>query len=71
MPAYARQLAAEGLTDPVDLVVLGTEAEVTDRLAAYRAAGMTELCANLVGSAEERARTSAFLTGRGWADADA
>ncbi len=71
MPAYARQLAAEGLTDPVDLVVLGTEAEVTDRLAAYRAAGMTELCANLVGSAEERARTSAFLTGPGWAGADA
>lgn len=70
MPAYARQLAAEGLTDPVDLVVLGAEAEVTERLAAYRAAGMTELCANLVGSAEERARTTAFLTGPGRADAD-
>lgn len=65
MPAYARQLAAEGLTDPVDLVVLGSDAEVADRLAAYRAAGMTELCANLVGSAEERDRTTAFLTGPG------
>jgi F420-dependent oxidoreductase-like protein len=63
MPAYARQMAAEGLTDPVDLVVLGPEDAVADRLDAYRRSGMTELCANLVGSPEERARTAEFLTG--------
>lgn len=63
MPAYQRQMDAEGLTDPVDLVVLGDEETVAARLDAYGAAGMTELCANLVGSPEEQARTTAFLTG--------
>ena len=63
MPAYARQMAAEGLTDPVDLVVLGDEAAVLDHLGAFAAAGMTELCANVVGTPEERARTEALLTG--------
>lgn len=67
MPAYQRQMAAEGLTDPVDLVVLGDEDAVAARLAAYVAAGMTELCANVVGSPEEQARTTAFLTGA-WRD---
>jgi len=65
MPAYARQLAAEGLTDPVDLVVLGDEAAVLARLEAFAAAGMTELCANVVGTPEEQARTRAVLTGPG------
>lgn len=67
MPAYQRQMAAEGLTDPVDLVVLGDEDAVTARLAAYADAGMTELCANIVGSPEEQERTTAFLTGA-WRD---
>ncbi len=67
MPAYARQMAAEGLTDPVDLVVLGDEDAVAVRLEAYRAAGMTELCANVVGAAEEQARTAQYLTGA-WRD---
>lgn len=67
MPAYARQMAAEGLTDPVDLVVLGGEDAVSARLDAYRAAGMTELCANVVGSPDEQARTTEFLTGA-WRD---
>jgi 5,10-methylenetetrahydromethanopterin reductase len=67
MPAYQRQMAAEGLTDPVDLVVLGDEDAVAARFDAYRSAGMTELCANVVGSPEEQARTTAFLTGP-WRD---
>ena len=67
MPAYQRQMTAEGLTDPVDLVVLGDEDAVADRFAAYADAGMTELCANVVGSPEEQARTTAFLTGA-WRD---
>jgi len=67
MPAYQRQMTAEGLTDPVDLVVLGDEAAVAARLAAYADAGMTELCANVVGSPEEQARTVEFLTGP-WRD---
>jgi len=67
MPAYQRQMAAEGVDDPVDLVVLGDDDVVTARLAAYRAAGMTELCANLLGAPEEQARSTEFLTGP-WRD---
>lgn len=67
MPAYARQLASEGLTDPVDLVVLGDEVAVAARLAAYAEAGMTELCANVVGAPEEQARTTRYLAGP-WRD---
>lgn len=67
MPAYRRQMAAEGVDDPVDLVVLGDEAAVAARLDAYRTAGMTELCANLLGAPEEQARTTEYLTGA-WRD---
>lgn len=63
MPAYARQLAAEGLDDPCDLVVLGDEPTVLAHLERFAAAGMTELCANVVGTPEERARTDAVLVG--------
>jgi F420-dependent oxidoreductase-like protein len=67
MPAYQRQMAAEGVTDPVDLVVLGDADTVAARLDAYRDAGMTELCANVVGSPDDQARTTEFLTGA-WRD---
>lgn len=61
MPSYAREIAAEGVADPVDLVVLGGDDEVAEHLARFVAAGMTELCANVVGTPEERARTRAAL----------
>jgi F420-dependent oxidoreductase-like protein len=67
MPAYRRQMAAEGVDDPVDLVVLGDDDAVAARLDAYRAAGMTELCANLLGAPEEQERTTRYLTGP-WRD---
>jgi F420-dependent oxidoreductase-like protein len=61
MPSYARKVAAEGIDDPVDLVVLGGEERVADHLTRFVAAGMTELCANVVGTADEQARTREFL----------
>lgn len=67
MPAYARQMESEGVTDPVDLVVLGDEDAVGARLDEFRVSGMTELCANVVGSPEEQVRTAQFLTGP-WRD---
>lgn len=63
MPSYARKVAAEGVDQPVDLIVLGSEAEVSERLSHYAESGMTELCANVVGTPEERARTHEFLAG--------
>ena len=63
MPSYGRQLAAEGLDDPVDLACIGDEAEVAGRLASLEGIGVTELLANVVGTEEEVARTRAFLVG--------
>lgn len=61
MPSYARKVAAEGVDEPVDLVVLGDDAEVVGQLSRFAEAGMTELCANVVGTPDERARTRALL----------
>lgn len=64
MPSYRRQVGEEEVDDPVDLVVMGDEAAVSEQLAELAAAGMTEVCANLVGNPDEVAATRAFLTAR-------
>ena len=61
MPSYARKVAAEGIDDPVDLVALGNEDRVGEHLSRFVEAGMNELCANVVGTADEQARTREFL----------
>ena len=61
MPSYGRQLAAEGLDDPVDLACIGDEAEVAGRLSSLEGIGVSELLANVIGTAEEVARTRSFL----------
>jgi 5,10-methylenetetrahydromethanopterin reductase len=61
MPSYRRQVAAEGVAEPVDLVLLGDGDAVAERLDALVAAGTTELCANVVGEPEEQERTRRFL----------
>jgi len=61
MPSYGRQLAAEGLDDPVDLAYIGDEAEIAGRLASLGGIGVTELLANVLGTEEEVARTRSFL----------
>ena len=63
MPSYRRQLAAEGLDDLAGLAIVGSAAEVTDRIAALAAIGVTELMADVFGSPDERAATVALLTG--------
>jgi F420-dependent oxidoreductase-like protein len=64
MPAYRRQVDIEGLASPSDLAVVGSEAEVDAQLDRFVAAGMTDLCANVVGSPEDVARTVAYLMSR-------
>lgn len=61
MPAYQRQMRLEGLTDPVDLALVGDASAVVQRLRDFEAAGMTELCADVVGSAADQRRTREFL----------
>jgi F420-dependent oxidoreductase-like protein len=63
MPSYGRQLAAEGLDDPVDLACIGDESEVAGRLSSLEGVGVTELLANVIGTEEEVARTRSFLVG--------
>lgn len=64
MPAYRRQIDIEGVETPVDLAVVGTEEEVDEHLDRFIAAGMTELCANVVGTPDEVARTIVVLNRR-------
>lgn len=64
MPSYRRQIDLEGVASPVDLVVLGDDDAVGAQLDRFAEAGMTELCANVVGTPDERARTSAYLAAR-------
>lgn len=62
LPAYQRVLAAEGLEDPADLVIAGDQDAVTEGLAAYAAAGATDVRVTiLAGDPDERDRTRALL----------
>jgi F420-dependent oxidoreductase-like protein len=62
LPSYQRMIVAEGVAEPVDIALVGDEAEVTRRIQALRDAGATELLANVAGTPDEQARTRAFLT---------
>lgn len=64
MPAYRRQIDIEGVPAPVDLAVVGDEDAVAAHLERFVDAGMTELCANVIGAPEEVARSRAFLAER-------
>jgi F420-dependent oxidoreductase-like protein len=61
MASYARMIASEGVSDAVDIALIGNEDDVAQRIDALVQAGMTELCANVLGDADERARTRTFL----------
>jgi 5,10-methylenetetrahydromethanopterin reductase len=64
MPSYRRQIELEEVASAVDLVVLGDEDAVSAHLTRFHEAGMTEICASVVGQADEKARTSEFLVAR-------
>jgi len=64
LPAYRATLAREGLAGPEGLLVAGTEHEVRERIAAYEAAGATDLRVSaLCATPDEAERTRAFLRG--------
>lgn len=67
LPSYAAVLAREGLTEPADLFLIGSWDHVAEGLAAYAAAGATDLrievCAPDVGTRDAtRAALAAHLT---------
>ena len=61
MPSYRRMLAAEGVAEPVDIALVGSEDAVGSRIEALGRAGASELLANVGGEPDEQARTRRFL----------
>src|SRR5215207_6788189 len=55
IPTYQRILSRGGDdTSPADVAIIGTEAEVVERLRGYASAGATDLCATALGLEEDR-----------------
>ena len=62
LPSYRAMLDREGYAGPEDAALIGSESEVTERLAEVRAAGVDEFVADTFDPAPEgRARTRALL----------
>jgi F420-dependent oxidoreductase-like protein len=62
LPAYRAMLEREGVGGPQDLLIAGSESQVRDALAAYAAAGATDLRAGaLCATTAETERTRALL----------
>ena len=61
LPSYRAVLDREGAAGPADIAMIGDEATVAAGIQRVRDAGATELCANIFGAPEDRARTQDFL----------
>jgi F420-dependent oxidoreductase-like protein len=62
LPSYREMCRREGVEQPADLVILGGESEVEDRLGELAAAGVTDFSAGEFGRGdEERERTRTLL----------
>ena len=64
LPSYRAMLDREGVEGPADVAIVGDEGKVGADLDALAAMGTTDFVASIVGSADERARTRAFLSSR-------
>ena len=61
MPSYRAMLEREGLSGPEDYVLVGSEEQVRELIAAYEAAGVTDFGIQIAGEGETRARTMEFV----------
>jgi len=62
LPSYRAMLDHEGAEGPADIAIVGTAAEVTERIAALSAIGVTDFAAVEFGAdPDERAATRAAL----------
>ncbi len=61
LPSYRAMLDREGATGPADVAVVGNEADIRRHLERLDSGGATEFVANVFGSRDERARTTALL----------
>lgn len=60
-PSYARQLAAEGIDDLAHLAIVGDVDTVAEKIGALGDMGVTELMADVFGTPDEQAATTALL----------
>ena len=63
LPSYRAMLDREGAAGPADVALIGDEATIAASIRRLADSGVDELCGNVFGSSEERARTNAFLSG--------
>ena len=61
LPSYRAVLDREGAAGPADIGLIGDEKAIEAGVKRIAAAGATELCASVFGSAEEQERTRAYL----------
>lgn len=61
LPSYRAMLDREGYDGPADIALVGGEAEVTERIEALAAVGVTTFAASIFGGRDERARTTELL----------
>jgi F420-dependent oxidoreductase-like protein len=54
IPTYQRILGRGAASSPVDVAVIGTEAQVRERLRRFEDAGATDLCASVLGLDDDR-----------------
>ncbi len=61
LPSYQAMLGREGVSDPAELILAGSEEEVTEKLEELRVAGVTDFAASEFGRSDEIARTRELL----------
>lgn len=61
LPSYRAMLDHEGYGGPGDIAIVGSEAEVADRINTFAEAGTTTFAASIFGRPDDRERTNALL----------
>ncbi len=63
LPSYRAMLDREGLSEPADIALIGSAAEVSDRIHAMADCGVTSFAGSAFGSLDEQAATRETLIG--------
>ena len=61
LPSYRAMLDREGAAGPEDVAIIGTAAEITERIEALQSVGTTSFAANAYGSPEEKQATRELM----------
>jgi F420-dependent oxidoreductase-like protein len=64
LPSYRAMLDREGVAGPADVAIVGSEADVDERLDALERAGATDLAFQVFGSSDQKERGYAYLRAR-------